>query len=110
MEKKPEEYAVVEMMGHRKVVAKISESEYGPGSLIKLSVLNREGGFDRTEHIGVSSIYCMTIVEKDVAETAAQNMTPEPTFAYSLRNKLLSQGVPQGSYIDADDDGHDEDF
>lgn len=104
-----EQYAVVEMMGHRKVIGKITESDIGASSLIKVTVLNKSGEPERTEYIGVGSIYCLTIVTEAVAKEAVANYTPEPTWAYALNRPQLT-GIPQGSYIDADDEDDDDDY
>ena len=100
---KLEQYAIVEMMGHRKVIGKITESDIGTGSLLKVTVLGKDGSPERTEYIGVGSIYCLTIVTEEVAKNAAERYSPEPTWAYALNRPQLT-GIPQGSYIDADDD------
>lgn len=77
-------YAVVEMMGHRKVVGIISESRFGPGSLIRCDVIDGHGKIDRTEHIGVGSVYCLTEVSKEAAEMSARAYVEKPSFAYTV--------------------------
>lgn len=89
---KLEQFAVVEMMGHRKIVGKITESDIGTGSLLKVTVLGKNGTPERTEYIGVASIYCLTIVDEEVAVLSAKSYTPEPTWAYGLSQRSLSSG------------------
>lgn len=102
-----QKYAVVEMMGHRKIVGVVSDSEIGGSSLLRVDVLNSEGQPDRTEYIGVSSIYCLTIVTEEAAMAAAQSNASKPAWAWDLPNRFqLTSGV-----IDADDDDdYDEDY
>ncbi|HEY8560459.1 MAG TPA: hypothetical protein VIL74_08785 [Pyrinomonadaceae bacterium] len=104
---KLQEYAVVEMMGHRKIVGKITESDIGLSSLLRVDVLNREGGFDRTEYIGQGSIYCLTIVTEEAAKAAAANNSPAPTWAWNIPQR---PALTDGNYIEADRDEYDDDF
>mgnify|MGYP001262252041 CR=1 FL=1 len=97
---KLQEFAVIEMMGHRKIVGKITESDIAAGSLLKVSVLGKDGKPERTEYIGVGSIYCLTIVTEEAAMAAAAKNAPEPTWAWNLPQR---PALPSG-YIDADDD------
>jgi hypothetical protein len=102
-----EKYAIVEMMGHRKIAGLVQDSEIGGSTLLRVDILNAEGGFDRTEYIGVGSIYCLTIVEKEVAEAVARNYTPKPSFAYDLR-AVTSFALPAHLEDDEDEDEDDD--
>ena len=105
---KLQEFAVVEMMGHRKIVGKITESDIGLSSLLRVDVLNREGGFDRTEYIGQGSIYCLTIVTEEAAKAAAASNSPAPTWAWNIPQR---PALTEGGFIDANgQDEYDEDF
>lgn len=77
-------FAVVEMMGHRKIVGRVLESEIGGNQLLRADVLNATGEPERTEYIGVGSIYCLTIVSEEAAKSAAARNAPEPTWAWNL--------------------------
>ncbi len=106
-------FAVVEMMGHRKVVGIIGESPLGPGSLIRVDVLAKDGEIERTEHVGVGSIYCLTEVTEDIAKAAAAAHSPTPSWAYGIvPNRSLTAGSFDeditGNYDDDDeeDDGY----
>lgn len=72
-------YAVVEMMGHRKIVGLVTESDISGGQLLRVDVLNHEGAEERTEYIGVGSIYCLTIVSETAAKAVAASNSPKPT-------------------------------
>lgn len=102
MEKPIEQYAVVEMMGHRKVIGKVTESEIGTGSLLKVTVLGKDGDPDRTEYIGIASIYCLTIVTEETARQAAAACSPEPTFAWQVRERPAL--VAASDYDEGDED------
>lgn len=103
-----EEFAIVEMMGHRKIAGKISESEIGGSSLLRVDVFNSEGAIDRTEYIGVGSIYCLTIVSKEVAEAVARNYAPKPSFAYNLQTSV--RALPSSEPEDYEEADYDEEY
>lgn len=103
---KLEQFAVIEMMGHRSVVGKITESDIAAGSLLKVTVLNKDGEPDRTEYIGVGSIYCLTIVQEEAAKLAAARNSPEPTWAWGLPTQPQ---LSAGDYKDAEE-FDEEDF
>lgn len=95
-------YAVVEMMGHRKIVGLVTESDISGGQLLRVDVLNHEGNEERTEYIGVGSIYCLTIVSEEAAKAVAASNSPKPTWAWDLpRPKALPE---REEYLEGDDD------
>lgn len=98
---KLEQYAVIEMMGHRKIVGKITESDIAAGSLLKVTVLGKDGVPDRTEYIGTGSIYCLTIVDEESAKLVAAANAPEPTWAWGIAPQRAA--LTSGDYGDADD-------
>ncbi len=92
-------FAVVEMMGHRKIVGHVKESDIGVSNLIRVDVLGKKGEFERTEYIGAGSIYCLTIVSEEAAKAVAASNAPEPTWAWNL---------PQPARLTDGDDDADE--
>lgn len=96
------EFAIVEMMGHRKIAGKVTESEIGGSTLLRVDVLNGEGKTDRTEYIGVGSIYCLTVVSEEVAIAVAKNYTPKPSFAYNLDTSVKALESGDDNYEDGD--------
>ena len=97
------EWAIVEMMGHRKVAAHVGDSEIGGSSLLRLDVLGSDGEIERTEYIGVGSIYCLTIVTEETAKVVAKNNSPRPAWAYSPAARALPSGINR-DFIDAGDE------
>jgi hypothetical protein len=102
---KLESYAVIEMMGHRKIVGKISESDIGGSALLKVSVLGKNAEPDRTEYIGIGSIYCLTIVTEEAAKAVAVTNAPEPTWAWGIKPQpvLTSGEYHEGEFEDLED-------
>lgn len=104
VEKEPlKSYAVVEMMGHRKIVGLVTESDISGGQLIRVDVLGADGEPERTEYVGVGSIYCLTIVTEEAAKKVAAANSPRPTWAYEIPTPP-HRSLPSGGYLDADED------
>lgn len=81
---KLQSFAVIEMMGHRKIVGLVTESDISGGQLLRVDVLNADGEPERTEYIGVGSIYCLTIVSEEAAKAIAVRNSPKPAWAWNL--------------------------
>ena len=80
---KLQSFAVIEMMGHRKIVGLVTESDISGGQLLRVDVLNADGEPERTEYIGVGSIYCLTIVSEEAAKAVAARNAPRPAWGLS---------------------------
>jgi hypothetical protein len=66
------QWAVVEMMGHRRVIGLLSEVEFGAGKVMRLDVLDADGkAFAATQFIGNGSIYAITLVAEELAREQA---------------------------------------
>jgi hypothetical protein len=103
-EKPEQQFAVVEMMGHRKVAGAIKQSELAPGALIRVDVFGSDGHIDRTEHIGTSAIYDITIVTEQVAKATAIAHAPEPSFAFDILKPRPDRSLPGMRNFDPDED------
>ncbi len=98
-----EQFAVVEMMGHRKIAGRIMQSELAPGALIRVDVFGANGEIERTEHVGSSAIYDITICSEQTAKAAAIAHNPQPSFAFDILKPRPDRQLPMG-YRDDDDD------
>lgn len=99
-----QQFAIVEMMGHRQIAGAIRQSELAPGALIRVDVFGSNGEIERTEHIGTAAVYDITICSEQTAKTAAIANTPEPSFAYDiLRARPADRQLPM-AFRDAEYD------
>ncbi len=99
-----EQFAVVEMMGHRKIAGAIKQSELAPGALIRVDVFGADGLIERTEHVGSSAIYDITICTEQAAKAAAIAHSPQPSFAYDILRQRPERQLSFGSMDGFDDD------
>lgn len=102
-EKTSEQFAVVEMMGHRKIAGAIKQSELAPGALIRVDVFGADGHIERTEHVGSSAIYDITICSEQTAKAAAIAHNPQPSFAYDILRERPERQLP-GMYDNGEGD------
>ncbi len=98
-----EQFAVVEMMGHRKIAGRIMQSELAPGALIRVDVFGATGEIERTEHVGSSAIYDITICSEQTAKAAAIAHNPQPSFAFDILKPRPERQLSMG-YRDSEDD------
>lgn len=107
----PEQWAIIELMGHIKYGGLLSPNSSMPG-LIRIDV-PREDGSLVTQFINPSSIYRLTFTDKALATSAALAGDPMPYSSWELKDLLKGKIIePQPSlpfsFNDDDDDDDDE--
>lgn len=78
-----EGWAVLELMGHRKLAGKVTEAEIAGKGFIRLDVPGEEGTL-ATQFYSPGSLYCLTPVTEAVARALAKRYQPEPVSRYEL--------------------------
>lgn len=89
-QEKFETWAIVELMGHRKLAGKVSEAIIAGAPLLRIDVPEVPGanggatvaGF--TQFYGAASIYCLTPCSESVARMIAQARREQPIQQYEL--------------------------
>lgn len=102
-------WAVVELMGHRRIAGHVSEAAQYGTAMIRIDVPT-EGGEPITQFYGGNSIYCLSPVTEDVARAVALRNKPAPVSPYEI---LPPRATPPALAIDPDldeeDDGYQDD-
>lgn len=104
------QWAILELMGHRRLAGRISEVQRFGVTFCQLEVPNVTGGF-RTQLYGGSAIYGVHFVEEHEAREASKHATPAP-FAWILDRPQLAEGRREpwsGDTADEDPDPDDDD-
>jgi hypothetical protein len=126
------EWAVVELMGHRKLAGWVTEEERFGSKFLRLDipgatadekhfdlweqyqsgVFQEEGvvianPFASTQFYGAAAIYCVTPVKREIAIAFAQRNQPVPVTRFELPQ--LQAAVPVRSYGDDSWDSDDDD-
>lgn len=85
--KKPtfEGWAVLELMGHRRLGGRVSEATMFGGALLRIDIPGEPGQPDyATQFYGASSIYCLTPCSEEAARAVAKRNRPEPVATWEL--------------------------
>lgn len=81
----PEQWAIVSLFGHRNVVGRVSDAQYGGCAFVRVDVLMGDGQ-ERTAYYGQAAIYSIEFVDQATARLIAHRnerlvapfMLPEP--------------------------------
>jgi hypothetical protein len=80
-----EGWAILELMGHRRVAGYVREVAFAGANLARVDIPPvAEGAPSLTQFYGGGSIYCMTPCSEDAARAVALRNQPEPVHTYEL--------------------------
>lgn len=97
-----EGWAIVELMGHRRLAGRVSEaSQYGV-AMLRLDVYDADGKV-ATQFYGGASIYCLTPTTEELARRVGQMSRPSPVQPWELPQ------LPEPMACDPSDDRAAED-
>ena len=74
-----EEWAIIELMGHRKLAGKVSEYSIGGAAFIRVDIPG-----SATQLYNPSAVYCITPTTEEIARQVAANHMPEPVQRWEL--------------------------
>lgn len=105
-----EGWAIVELMGHRKLAGNVTEVTIAGAAMLRLDVPSDP---PVTQFYGGSAIYCITPTTEELARRIAANSRPTPVHAYELpAPRPVGPRIPRESFDDYDADTggvHDDD-
>lgn len=108
-----EGWAILELMGHRKLGGYLTEQTIAGAAFVRIDVVNMEGIAIATQFYSGSAIYCITPTTQDVATAFGSNHKPEPVTRWELPTAKIN---PQNDYgyqgrgFDEGEDGEDDVF
>lgn len=79
-----EGWAIVELMGHRKVAGLVSSEEVGGVALIRIDVPGDNGVNVATQYYNPTALYCLTPTTEDLARKVARGNQPAPVTRWEL--------------------------
>lgn len=96
-----EGWAIVELMGHRRLAGYATEEEHFGTAMLRLDVhgLDDEKTPGVSQFYGGGSIYCLTPISEDIARRMGERLQPAPVRPYELEAR---------SPVEADYDDEDE--
>ena len=108
-----EGWAIVELMGHRKIVGHVSRVEIAGSAMLRIDVPSGDEGQPVTQFYSASALFSLTPVSEEIARGLSRRYAPVPVHRYELPapdpdpEPVTSYGRP--SLRDPADD-HDDDF
>ena len=109
-----EGWAILELMGHRRLAGYLSDAVVGGVALLRIDVPNNDWkpGVDgsqewvATQCYSGASIYCITPTTEAIARKVATSCHPAPVTAWELRPERT---LPAPRASDEDFDDHEDD-
>lgn len=110
MSAKPEfeGWAIVELMGHRRLAGHVRDVTMFGASFCRLDVPCDP---PVTQYYGPSAIYCVTPTTEEIAKKVAKHSSPSPVHAYELQlpapraTRDAEHDVDESEELDGDVDG-----
>lgn len=78
------EWAMVELFGHNKIVGKVSEATLAGGAFLRVDVPSFNGAAAFTRFYGPSAIYSISPVTEDIARGLMEHYRNEPVSRFEL--------------------------
>lgn len=78
-------WAIVELMGHRKIGGRVTEQIIAGAPLLRIDVPEVPGQPGFTQFYGAASIYCLTPTTEEIAKKFAAYRREQPVNPYELR-------------------------
>lgn len=104
-ETKFDQWAIVELLGHRRLAGRASEQMIAGAVMLRLDVPETEAGAAFTQFYGAGSIYCLTPTTEEIACKMAGYIRARPIDVFEMKQLQLPAGVRAGEDVD----DHDED-
>lgn len=79
-----DQWAIVEMLGHRRVAGRVREVQLAGAGFLRLDIPATEGHGEQTQYIAPGSVYALHPVAEDVARAVAGRFRPEPVHRWEL--------------------------
>ncbi len=83
-EKAFEEWAILELFGHRKLAGLIKEETIGSATFIRIDVIGIDGKFTAIQFYNPAAVYCITPTSEESARRAASINDPQPVKRWEL--------------------------
>lgn len=95
-----DQWAIVELMGHKVVAGKVSKSEMMGKPLLRVDVPAVGNVPAFTQMYGEAAIYCITFVDEPTAMKTATYMQVKPIIPYISQDSQLTDNDPASEESD----------
>jgi hypothetical protein len=111
-----EGWAILELMGHRKLGGRLSEAVVGGAAFIRIDVAAEDGQPPATQFYAPAAVYCITPCTEETARALARGIRPAPVNRYELlpakaaervvdtpAEEVCDHGIPESQNCDVCD-------
>lgn len=85
-------WAVLELMGHRRLAGYVEEVEVASSKLLQITVYPKDAK-PWQQFYGAAAIYCLSPVTEAVARKIMEGSEAEPTFAWDVNRAYVQEAV-----------------
>ena len=100
MEEKFEQWAMVELYGHQRIVGMVMESTIGGCSFVRVDVPETNGQKAFTRYFGNNAIYSINPITEEIARSLLKNFRNVPVSAYDLNPAGQMLEGPNNDVVD----------
>lgn len=97
-----DEWAILEILGHRRLGGRVSEATIAGASFLRIDVPEADGQPAMTQYYAPSSVYALTPTTEDIARRAAALFRPAPISRWELAAAPSER--PAQTVVDSYDD------
>lgn len=98
-----EGWAVLELMGHRRLGGYIREANFGGATCIRIDIPGEPGGpAHATQFYAPGAMYCLTPCSEEAARAVAKHNRPEPVTTWEMPRLEAKTRPSDGGYEEAD--------
>lgn len=101
-------WAVLELMGHRRLAGYVEEVEVASSKMLKIQVYPKEAE-PWSQFYGAAAIYCLSPVTEEVARKIMEEGAAEPVFAWEVNRAFVQQELQRRLPAPKGNDGEEED-
>lgn len=101
MNERFDEWAILELMGHRKLAGRVTDASIGGSSFIRIDVPGEKATV-ATQYYSPSSVYCITPTSESVARRVSESNTVEPVTLWEIHKPV------EESFLGYDEEATDE--
>jgi hypothetical protein len=98
-----EGWAIVELMGHRRLAGQVAQAEQYGTAMLRLDVFTDGDEPIATQFYGGSAVYCVTPTTEPLARAVASRDQPRPVAAWELPRAPTAADIDNAELVDADD-------
>ena len=80
-----QEWAIVELMGHRKIAGKVTEEQIGGTAFLRVDMFNQDDDDPiLTQFYQPSALYCLTPTSERIARALGESFLPVPVSRFDF--------------------------